>query len=112
MNTRIEALFAAIVACAIQAEAAIAFTEEFSAATISPNLVAPSEYKFGPNSTPAGSAQNPSGIRSYVTTVATDFNTVDFVFEISLRVSSGTATQTAFIGFGSGLPDPNFFFEP
>lgn len=92
--------------------AATSFIEEFSAASINSNLDAPSEFVFGQNSSPMFTAQNTSGIRRYVTTKDTDFNTVDFTFQITFSVNSPTATQTAFIGFGSGLEDPNFFSEP
>ena len=91
---------------------ASSFTEEFSGANINANLNFPSEFLFGPNASPSGTAQNPSGTRRYVSTVATDFNTVDFIFEITYSVGGPTASQTPFVGFGSGLEDPNFFFEP
>lgn len=96
----------------IATHAALIITEDFSGSTINPNLVAPSEFLFGPNSTPVGTAQNPSGLRRYVTTTATDFNTMDFVFEITFSVNGTTPDQTPFFGMGSGLADPNFFFEP
>ncbi len=97
---------------ALPTEAALSFAEDFSSPTISSNLVAPSEFLFGPDASPVGTAQNPSGTRRYVTTVATDFNTVDFIFEITFSVNTPTPAQTAFVGFGSGIDDPNFFSEP
>ena len=110
---KVNLLTALLISGAMTADAIpTSFTEDFSSATVNPNLIAPTEFVFGPNSSPAGVAQNPSGTRRYVTTTATDFNTVDFIFQITIHVSTPTATQTPFVGFGSGLEDPNFFFEP
>ena len=105
-------LTTAFAVAGITASAATSFTEGFSAATITSKLIAPSEFVFGPNAFPVGAAQNPSGTRRYVTTAATDFNTVDFIFEITYTVNTPTAAQTPIVGFGSGAGDPNFFFEP
>lgn len=112
MNLVLKLTTALLIVTEITATAATSFTENFSGATINPNLTAPSEFLFGPNASPNGTAQNPSGTRRYVTTVASDYNTVDFVYEITYTVIGPTPNQTAFIGFGSGVPDPNFFTEP
>lgn len=102
----------AIASCPLNSSAAVSFSENFSNSTVTPLLVAPSEFFFGPNATPVGTAQNSSGTRRYITTSQADFNLVDFVFEITFTVNSPTPAQTAFIGFGSGEGDPNFFTEP
>lgn len=120
MNLALTFTTVLVVTNGIIASAATSFTEDFSEATIDSNLIAPSEFVFGPNASLLGTAQNisegtvqnPSGTRRYITTVATDFNAVDFVFEVTYSVNSPSATQTPFIGFGSGEEDPNFFFEP
>ena len=112
MNKSLALTVTLLIAGEIVSTAATSFTEDFSGTTINSNLAAPSEFIFGPNSSPIGTAQNPSGTRRYITTVATDFNTVDFVFEVTYTVGTPTAAQTPFIGFGSGAEDSNFFFEP
>jgi hypothetical protein len=94
------------------AQSATSFSENFSGTTISPALIASPEFLFGPNSSPTGVAQNPSGNRRYVRTVDTDFSSVDFAFEITLSVNTPTAANAAFVGFGDGQPDLNFFNEP
>ncbi len=112
MNPLLRLTSALLALGSVSATAAITFTEDFSGPTINSNLFAPSEFLFGSNASSLGVAQNPSGTRRYVTTTATDYNTVDFTFEITFTVNTPTAAQTAFIGFGSGAEDQNFFFEP
>jgi hypothetical protein len=96
------------------ADAAESFSENFSKTTLDSHLVTAPGYVFGSNATPVGTAQkiDSSASRSYIATTATDFNKVDFVFEITATVHGPTATQIAFIGMGSGVPDPDFFTEP
>ncbi|MFM8891396.1 MAG: hypothetical protein ACKOTB_07195 [Planctomycetia bacterium] len=101
---------------------AIFFSENFDATTVTSNLSVPAGWTSGSNSTPAGVAQNNapavydpdsetySDPRTYISTAATNYTTVDFVYEISFTVGSGG--DIAFFGIGSGQPDPLFYGEP
>lgn len=104
----------AIIAFDTAAKAADSFSENFSNTNITTRLIAPAGYIFGTNATPVGTAQNAvfSDFREYITTAAADYNTVDFVMEITVSVRGPGPSQTAFVGFGSAIPDPNYFTEP
>lgn len=75
----------------------------------------PEGYVFGEEASPVGSAQN-TVYRSYrplVTTAATDYNEVDFIFEITVTVRSGNASEGAYVGLGgSTITTPGAFPEP
>lgn len=95
----------------VTVEAAVSIEEDFSFNSIS-SMIAGSDFVFGFDSIPNGTAQNITGQRRYLRTVATDYSNVDFVFEITATIGAGDASQAAFVGFGEGLGDENFFFEP
>jgi len=88
------------------------FSENFNTTTMSGDLTAPAGWTSGTDSSPADVAQNNSGFRTYVSTVATNYNTVDFVYEISFTVAGGGGGGIAYVGIGSGLPDGGFYDEP
>lgn len=94
------------------ANAATSFTEDFSGVSLNSNLIVPSNYIFGSNSSPLGVAQNNTNIRRYITTSDTDYNTVDFLYEITFSMNGPTAAQAVFFGIGSAIPDGSFFDEP
>lgn len=85
--------------------------ENFNGATISPLLNFPGNYVYGANATPVGTTQSTTG-RQYITTVATDYNTVNFVFEADFKMGGNSGAGLFFMGIGSGQPDPTFFDEP
>jgi len=98
------------------------FSENFGATTVTSNLSVPTGWTFGSDSTPNGVAQNNASQydpvsetsvtpRTYISTVATDYNTVDFVYEITLNVGGG-GRGIAFFGIGSGQPNTRFYDEP
>lgn len=89
-----------------------AFIEDFSATTINASLVSPAGFVYGANASPSGTAQNTSTFRRYVTTAAANYNTVDFVAEVTFTVNGGLGPGAAFFGFGSALQDASFFNEP
>ena len=85
----------------------------FSAATLSPSL-----EDFDVAYTIAGgkirkTTFNNNSDRHYVRTVATDYNTVDFVAELTFTLTDlpGGAFAIHYFGLGSGDPDPTFFNE-
>src|SRR5213594_3175568 len=116
MNINIPFLWAAFVLVTSEttAKAADSFSENFQNTTVTPYLVAPTRYVFGINDTPFGTAQDAvfGTFREYITTAASDYNTVDFVMEITVSVHGPGPSQTAFVGLGSAIPDPNYFTEP
>ncbi len=85
-------------------QAASTFSEDFNATTITSDLTAQSGWVFGSNSTITGSAQNPSGTRTYITTTATDYNTADFTAQVQVHLNGGGGNGIGFVGFGSGTP--------
>jgi|GEM_PF-1546483 len=85
-------------------QAASTFSENFDSTTITSDLTAQAGWVFGSNSTITGTAQNPSGTRTYVTTTATDYNTVDFTAQVKVHLNGGSGDGTGFVGFGSGTP--------
>ena len=85
-------------------QAASTFSENFDSTTITSDLTAQSGWVFGSNSTITGTAQNPSGTRTYVTTTATDYNTVDFTAQVQVHLNGGGGDGIGFFGFGSGTP--------
>jgi len=93
-------------ACLAQTlQGATSFTEDFNSTTITSHLTAQATWRYGSNSTPAGSAQQTSGIRTYITTTDTDYNGVDFTAQTivtTLRGSGGAGI--IFFGFGPGTP--------
>lgn len=90
------------------------FVEDFNSTSLSSPLIVPSLYLTGSNATPNGSLQNGvfDNFREFVRTTATDYNTVDFQMEVSITVGGSNPSQTAFVGIGSAIPDPNYFTEP
>ena len=94
-------------------KAADAFTEDFSGTTLTPLLIKPNVFASGANANPVGTLQNPSSnLRQFVTTAAADYNTVDFEMAVTVTVRASNPSQTAFVGLGSGIPDPAYFTEP
>jgi hypothetical protein len=87
-------------------------TENFDGLTVPPSLEVAAGYVFGTSSSPAGRAQNSSGSRSYIRTVADNYATVDFTFQVTVTVANGGGPNIAFVGIGSGLGDPGYFGEP
>jgi hypothetical protein len=85
-------------------EAASTFSENFDSTTITSDLTAQSGWDFGSNSTITGTAQNSSGTRTYVTTTATDYNTVDFTAQVKVHLNGGSGNGIGFVGFGAGTP--------
>src|SRR5438477_560083 len=116
MNINIPFLWAAFVLVTSEttAKAADSFSENFQNTMVTPYLVAPTRYVFGINATPFGTAQDAvfGTFRDYITTAASDYNTVDFVMEITVSVHGPRPSQTAFVGLGSAIPDPKYFTEP
>ncbi len=53
-----------------------------------------------------------SGGRSYLRTVADDYNTASFVADITVTLLSNGGNGVAFFGMGTGEPFPSFFNEP
>lgn len=90
------------------------FSEDFNASSLATPLIVPTLYSSGSNATPNGSLQNVvfTDFREFVRTSATDYNTVDFQMDITVSVSGSNPSQTAFVGIGSAIPDPNYFTEP
>jgi len=100
--------------------AADSLYEGFDGSTISSLLQNPGGYAFGPDSNPAGIAERTSdGDRAYISTVATDYNTVDFTFDLTMNIAPVSTTGGAyddfgliFMGMGSAHPDSSFFTQP
>jgi hypothetical protein len=88
------------------------FTENFDGLTVPPNLEVAAGYVFGTNSSPPGKAQNTSGNLSYIRTVADNYATLDFTFQVTVSVTNGFGLFIAFVGIGSGLGDPAYSGEP
>ena len=100
------------------------FDESFDTATVTANLSLPAGWTSGTNSSPAGVAQNNASPvydpvsetnitpRTYITTVATNYNTVDFIYEVSFTVAGGGGQGLAYVGIGSGQPNSGFYDEP
>jgi len=84
---------------------AISFTDDFGDGVLNPLL----EDVSGVFTESGGDISNTSGLRSFIRTVASDFNTTPFVYEITINLSS---TEIAFVGFGPGTPDSSFNNEP
>ncbi|MCX6937562.1 MAG: hypothetical protein NTU80_06635 [Verrucomicrobia bacterium] len=60
-----------------------------------------------------GVATKTAVARSYIRTVATNFNTVDFSFAATYTVSANSGgAGIAFFGIGQGAPDAGFYEEP
>lgn len=98
------------------------FSENFNATTVTNDLSVPTGWTFGTDSTPHGVAQNNASEydpdsdsfvtpRTYIATAATNYNTVDFTYEITFVVGGG-GDGIAFFGIGSGQPNPDFYGEP
>lgn len=90
------------------------FNEDFNSVSLTSPLIVPIRYVTGGNATPSGSLQNNvfSDFRDFVRTTATDYNMVDFQMELTVSVRGSNPSQTAFVGIGSSIPDPNYFTEP
>jgi len=97
-------------------------SENFDATTVTANLSVPTGWTFGTDSNPHGVAQNNASEydpdldshvtpRTFISTVATNYNTVDFTYEITFSVGGG-GSGIAFFGIGSGQPNSNFYDEP
>jgi hypothetical protein len=86
------------------------YSENFDATTVTSNLSVPTGWTFGTDSTPNGVAQN-NATRTYISTVATNYNTVDFTYELTFSVG-GDTDGIAFFGIGSGQPNINRADEP
>ncbi len=87
------------------------FSENFDATTVTSNLSVPTGWTSGTDSTPNGVAQNNANARTYISTVATNYNTIDFTYELTFSVGGGGG-GIAFFGIGSGQPNVSFFDEP
>jgi len=109
----------AFIVVASSAQGGLSFTDDFSSSSPNGNLSVPTGWTFGTDSTPNGVAQNNnrqydpesesfSTPRTYVSTVASNYSTVDFVYEVTFSV----AGDIAFVGIGSGQPNANFYDEP
>jgi hypothetical protein len=85
------------------AQTATSFSENFGGPTINAALQAPGDYSFN------GEATNTTGVRTYVSTVASDFLAHDFTATITYTLQGN---GFAFFGIGSGQPDANFYDEP
>lgn len=115
-------LLLALVVVPSAAHAATFFTDDFTSSAANSNLAVPSGWTFGGSSSPAGVAQNNGQVtdpdsqttvtpRTYISTVATDFNAVDFDYQLTFTVGGGGG-NIAFFGIGSGQPNPDFYDEP
>lgn len=93
------------------ASAAISLTDTFSGPTLNPGLEASAANIY---TISGGSVSNTNGERrEYIRTVATDFRSTDFMMSITYTVANGFGgAGIAFIGLGSGAPDPAFYSEP
>ncbi len=98
------------------------FSENFDGTTVTSNLSVPTGWTFGTDSTPNGVAQNNASEydpdsesfvtpRTYISTVATNYNTIDFTYELTFSVGGGGG-GIAFFGIGSGQPNIHFYDEP
>ena len=60
-------------------QAADSLTQDFNQASVSPLLIVPDGYVFGPAAQPADTVQNlnPKSYREFITTAATDYNEHD-----------------------------------
>jgi hypothetical protein len=98
------------------------FSESFDATSVTSNLSVPTGWTFGTVSTPSGVAQNNASQydpdsesfvtpRTYISTVATNYNTIDFMYELTFSVGGGGG-GIAFFGIGSGQPNIGFYDEP
>ncbi len=91
------------------ARAAVVVTEDFSGPGLNPALevTLPGAFEFG------GTAVNVSDSRQYIRTVDADYLSVDFTFNVTYTVpANGGGAGIAFLGFGNGSGDPDFFDEP
>jgi hypothetical protein len=115
-------LLLAFVVVAPAAQGGLYFTDDFSSTSANSNLSVPSGWTFGTDSTPNGVAQNNASEydpdseefvtpRTYISTVATSYNTIDFIYELTFSVGGGGG-GIAFFGIGSGQPNVNFYDEP
>lgn len=98
-----------------ESQSATSFTESFDGPELSNQLSIPSGYVFGGAALPVGSIQNLDGSlpRRFITTTASDFNTVDFQFEITTKVTSGGPENGAYIGLGASTSNiPGSYPEP
>jgi len=98
------------------------FSENFDATTVTSNLSVPTGWTSGTDSTRNGVAQNNASEydpdseefvtpRTYISTVASNYNTIDFRYELTFSVGGGGG-GIAFFGIGSGQPNVNFYDEP
>jgi len=95
-------------------------SENFANPTISPLFQNTNGYVFGPNASPIGTAQRVLiGDRSYISTVASDYNNVDFVYDLLITVNKYTSNNPpydtfgcVFMGIGSGDADTSYFTAP
>ncbi len=96
---------AVVILAALQgpAQTATSFSENFDGPSINAALQAPGNYSFN------GEATNTTGVRTYVSTVASDFLAHDFTATITYTLQGN---GFAFFGVGAGLPDANFYGEP
>lgn len=98
---------------------ASSIVEDFENTTINPLLQSAGGYVFGPNANPVGTAQQVVvGDRKYISTIASDYNTVDFVYDLTITVNAGGASTPynvrgiVYMGMGSPQPDPSWFTVP
>jgi hypothetical protein len=115
-------LLLAFVVVGPAAQGGLFFTDDFSSSSANSNLSVPSGWTFGTDSTPNGVAQNNASEydpdseefvtpRTYISTVATNYNTIDFTYELTFSVGGGGG-GIAFFGIGSGQPNVDFYDEP
>jgi hypothetical protein len=84
-----------------KAEAPQSFTETFNSSVVTPLLFAPEDYQSG-----SGVIFSTNGpLLDYVYTTSAAFNTVDFVMTLTVNIS-GSNDGIAWVGLGSGIPDP------
>lgn len=119
-------LFLALLAAlpvSITEGAPLYFSENFEATTVTGALSVPTGWTSGSNSTPNGVAQNNDLVydpdtdeystpRTYISTVDTNYTSIDFIYEITFTVANGGGGGIAFFGIGSGQQSISFYNEP
>ncbi len=95
--------------------AANSINEDFNSSQASPLLNIPLNYNWGPRASPPGSiyrtTKGHSG-RNYVITTASDYNSVDFRYDLDFTMNGRDGMGLLFMGIGSGQPNSAFFQEP
>lgn len=88
------------------------FAANFSGPTLSPNLQDPDGAYTLAGGAIRRSSSTGDADRHYISTVSTDYNTVDFIAELTFTLSNTGTFNVHFFGLGSGVPDPTNFNEP